>query len=1013
MRFFKILLMTFVLLAAVAGISPAAESPYDINLDVKEFTLDNGMQFLVVERSATPQIAFRLAIRAGSALEDRGKTGIAHLLEHMMFKGTTNFGTLDPKKDKALQNRIENAYQVILAEEQKRQPDQALIETKRAEMDTLRLEVQKIYVPQSFSSQLGRNGAVGVNAFTSRDQTQYMASMPSDMIEQWFSIVSEQIFEPSWREFYVEKEVVQREWAFRYINNPDGAAWLDLNTAAYIAHSYHNPTIGWKSDMEKFNTKDAVAFHKKYYNPSNAVCVLVGDVTLEKAREMARTYFGRYPAGERAPEEVTREPLQEGPRKSVRYLKGARTPLLRIGFHTARMGTKDFYALDALTMVLSQGRSARLTRDIVNNGLAVDAWAYNPDNRYAGMLILGGTPNDPEDLKDPALSESEKRRSYLKACEELEERLLARVERFKSDLVSERELKRIKKLNHRDFLEKMRKNEDLAGTLATMEVQIGWRYLETYLEELAKVTPEDIRQATKKYFRLDGRTSVYVLPGGDPDRPPEQYTEVRSLSGAAAGKATRPDTLTNHSRYPTPEGWKHPLSFDRKPEKIQYPRAEIAKADGAAVFYLPDRELPLIDLTILVKAGSVDVDDTLTGLTGIFDESLILGGTERYTPQELALALDENAIQLSVSIGEEIAAVHLSVMKEDWEKGLHMLREILTRPRFDPEVLQVVKDQILTALKRQSGDARAVAGREIGIWHFKGHPYGRDPLEAQATIPKITGADLKRFLETYFVPSNMVVSVAGDIEKSRILKDLAALFEALPGGKAPERKLDDPPDTPPVLTLIHKPGQIQSQIRLALPSIKRTHPDYWKVRLLANIFGGRDSLLYKRLRDDLGLVYSTYFFQTYKWQAGLLGGYIGCKGDMTASAIEETVRIMASLKKVVPEKDVEQKRLDVLNSFVFNVDTPAALVDVYARYHLRGEPLNTLDRIQEAYIDVTKAELETLANKFLAPEKLQIFVVADKTIPVSREDGSRVTLEEDLKALAERLDLPYRELPLR
>ena len=198
-----------------------------------------------------------------------------------------------------------------------------------------------------------------------------------------------------------------------------------------------------------------------------------------------------------------------------------------------------------------------------------------------------------------------------------------------------------------------------------------------------------------------------------------------------------------------------------------------------------------------------------------------------------------------------------------------------------------------------------------------------------------------------------------------------------------------------------------------MPSIKRTHPDYWKVRLLANIFGGRDSLVYTRLRDDLGLVYSTYFFQTYKWQAGLLGGYIGCKGDMTASAIEETVRIMTSLKKAVPEKDVEQKRLDVLNSFVFNVDTPAALVDVYARYHLRGEPLDTLERIQEAYIEVTKADLETLADKFLVPEKLQIFVVADKTIPVNREDGSWVTLEEDLKALAGRLDLPYRELPLR
>jgi predicted Zn-dependent peptidase len=250
-RFVKNFIFGIFLLLAAGGMCLAEDSTQDIKLNVKEFTLKNGMLFLIVERPTAPQVACRVAIRAGSALEQAGKSGIAHLLEHMMFKGTKNFGTLDVKKDQELQEKIEAAYQVILEEERKRKPDQMLIKTKLAEMDSLRREVQKIYVPQAFSSQLGRNGAVGVNAFTSKDQTQYMASVPSDMLEQWFSIASEQLFEPSWREFYVEKEVVQREWAFRYINNPQGAAWLDLNATAYIAHPYRNPTIGWKADMEK------------------------------------------------------------------------------------------------------------------------------------------------------------------------------------------------------------------------------------------------------------------------------------------------------------------------------------------------------------------------------------------------------------------------------------------------------------------------------------------------------------------------------------------------------------------------------------------------------------------------------------------------------------------------------------------------------------------------------------------------------------------------------------------
>ena len=1012
-RIFKKIFIGLFFLIIASSICLADDSASKIKLDIKEFKLKNGMTFLVVERHTTPQVACRLAIRAGSALEETGKTGIAHLLEHMMFKGTKNFGTLDVKKDQELQERIEAAYQVVLAEKRRRHPDKAIIKEKMEEMGQLRLQVQEIYVPQAFSSQLGRNGAIEINAFTTKDQTQYTMSVPSDMMEQWFSMVSEQLFEPSWREFYVEKEVVQREWAFRYINSPEGAAWLDLSATAYTAHPYRNPTIGWKADMESFNTQDAMAFHRRYYNPTNAVCVLVGDLKEEEVKRLARIYFERYPSSRRAPEEATEEPPQQGPRSSVRYLKGARKPLVRIGFHSARMGTKDFFALDAMTMVLSHGRSARMTQNITNKGLAVQAWAYNPDNRYGGMIILGGSPNEPDRLKEGDLTEDERREAYLKACKDLEEILLAEVEKLKTEPVSERELNRIKKLNQREFLDRIRNNGELAGTLATLEVQAGWRYLTTYLEKIAEVTPEEIMDAVKRYIREDNKTSVYVLPGGKPDRPPEHYTEVRSVSASAATKIVKPETIINNSIYPTSEGWKHPLSFDRKPKKIEYPKAETATIKGAKVFYLPDFELPLIDLTLLVKTGSVDVGEDKIGLIRVLNGSLIRGGTENYSPAELALVLDENAIHLSISMGEEDTTINLSLMKEDWDRGLTLLEEVLTRPRFDPEVIKVVKQQELIDLKREGGDAQIVVRREGKIWHFKGHPYGRDPLQGLKTIPTINRQDLKGFLKRYFVPSNMVVAVAGDMDKARVLEGLERLFQGFPKVEAPERRLQEPAETQPVLAFIHKPGQVQSQVGLLLRGIKRTHPDFWKTRLLADVFGGNDSLLYTRLRDDLGLVYAAWFYQTYKWKAGLLAGYIGCKGDKTGQAVQETVNIMNSLRKEVPEKDLDLKRLDALNSFIFNVDTPKELVEVYSRYYMRQEPLDTLVRIQDAFISATKGELEALARRLLDPKRLQIFVVGDKTTRVKKRDGTEVTLEDDLKALARALDLPYREIVLR
>lgn len=1007
------LVLALILLFALSSPSQAKETALRLNLDVKEFRLENGMLFLIVERHATPQVACRVSIRAGSALEDSGKTGIAHMLEHMMFKGTKNFGTTDPEKDQALQAKIEAAYQVILREEAKRNPDQSLIQAKRTEMERLRREVQKIYVSQAFSLQMSMNGAAGINAFTSKDQTQYFMSVPSDMMEQWFSMVSEQLFEPAWREFYVEKEVVLREWAFRYINNPDGAASLDLYSTAFAAHPYRNPTIGWKSDMERFNTTDAMAFHRKYYSPSNSVCVLVGDITVERAKELARIYFERYPPGSRAPETVTREPSQQGPRKSVRFLKGAQAPRVLIGFHGAAMGTDDFYALDALTMVLSHGLSARITQEIIQRGHATEAWAYNPDSRYGDLVVFGGTPNDLENREDQALSEEARTEAYLKACEDLETRLIDQADRMKRTPVSAQELERIKKLSYRDFLDRMRTNEGLAGMMATTEVQVGWRYLLTYLDRISRVTAEDIQEAAKKYLRPENKTTVFLVPGGEAERPAEPYQEVRSFTGAAARMTYTPERFVNHSIYPTPQGWKHPLSFRRAPRKIDYPKAETATLEGSRAFYLPDPQIPLIDLFLLVKAGSVDVKEDKQGLAEVLNDCLVEGGTERFSPQEFALALDEKAIKLSVSMGEEDTTIKLSVMKDDWEQGLEMLAEVLLRPRFDDSILEVTKEQIVTALKRQSEDARAVAMREAMIWHFQGHPYGRDPLTAVETIPGITKDDLKAFLRTYLVPANLVVAVSGDIDRQKAFDSLKGFLRLLPATEPPLRNLHAPAPADPVLAFTHKEGQVQSQVALLLPSVTRSHPDYWKISLLMSVFGGGDSMLFSRLREDLGLVYSTFFVQTYKWTAGMLVGYIGSKGDQTATALRETMGLMESLGGNVPAQELEQKRLDLLNGFVFNFDTPAELVETYARYDLRGEPLDTLERVQEAFLLAKKEELEGLARTFLDPRKIQIFVVADKETVVRKEDGTTMNLPGALRSVAGTLGLPYKEIPLR
>jgi zinc protease len=379
----------------------------------------------------------------------------------------------------------------------------------------------------------------------------------------------------------------------------------------------------------------------------------------------------------------------------------------------------------------------------------------------------------------------------------------------------------------------------------------------------------------------------------------------------------------------------------------------------------------------------------------------------------LAVLLDDNAIKMGVDIGLEETAIHLSVMSSDWERGLGILQEVLARPRFDAKVLEVAKEQEMANLGRQGEDAQAVAIREGMIWHFKGHPYGRDPLAAIRVIPTITRDDLRRFLSSRFVPADMVLAVSGDIQPGQVRESLGRFISGLPAGATPQRHLAQPSPTPAVLTLIHKPGQAQSNVVAMLPGITRADPRYWKTNLLMSVFGGSDSLMYTRLRDDLGYVYSAGFYQTAKWQAGLLVGIVGCKGDKAGEAILETVNIMKSLHQGIPGRELELKRLDTLNSFVFNVDTKAELVQAYSRYAMRQEPLDTLGRIQDSYFAATGEELKGLARQLLDPREIQIHVVADKTITVRKPDGTTRSLEEDLKATAQALGIPFREIELR
>lgn len=1004
MRIIRNLVFCLVIAFAFTGLCQAATSAdvLKVQVNVESFMLPNGMTFLVVNRPDLPQVSCRLAVKAGSTFETRGNTGIAHMLEHMLFKGTKNFGTTDLKQDLELQKKIEAAYQLILNEQNKPNPDQAKIDKARAEMARLREQARNIFVPNVVFTQLGKNGAVNVNAMTSYDYTMYTADVPSDMLEQWFSLMSEQVFEPVWREFYVEKDVILREWAYRTANDPANLAMQNYNAAAYQASSYKNPVIGWLSDIERFSTMAAISFHNKYYSPNNTVCVLVGNIDVKEAKRLAKIYFERYPKGDDVVTYVTKEPEQLGARSITAELAGAKTPLVYMGFHGPQLGSADFYALDLLSMILSFGQSSRFNQNLVNTGLVTAASAYNPDSRFATSFML---------MAVPALKDNGNGLDYNALCDEARDLLLSEIAQIQENGVTEKELNRARTIAKRQFIDIMHDNDSLAYVLASYEVYISHTYLNSYLAELDKISAKDVQLAAQKYLTAKNMTVSVVTPGEDSGEPPAEYHETRAYSPGDEDDEYMPKSFANHSIYKTPSGWKHPLSFQREPQVINYEAAEEFTVNGVRVFYLQDVSIPLAEMKLMVKAGGVDVPPEKQGLNDLLGSVLVQGGTKSYSPKELAEIIDDNAMQISVSSALESTAVNISVLSDSFEPALKLTAEILTAPRLDEAVFNATVQQYMASISMSQGDAQWLAFNVAPKLFFHDSPYGMDSLNMLKTLPGLTTDDVRNFMATYFVPENMTIAFAGNLDRDEVERLLTQFTAQLAQGAPPERDVAAPKMDNSGLYFIHKPGQVQSQVALMLPSVKRDDPAFWQLNFLATLYGnGSESLLLTRLRDDLGLVYGSAFWQTENWQSGYFMGWIGCKGSGTGLALRETAGLMEALKLGVKEKDVKRTKLSLLNGFVFNLDNQYDLASTYAGYALRGADMNTLAKIQTAFSNVTAAELTELARQFFDVSKLQIVVVGDKNTLVGPNGDEKLTLEQDLQAVAQELGLSFNEL---
>jgi predicted Zn-dependent peptidase len=485
----RILFIPALLLVFAATLSAQDLASFEKRTTVKK--LDNGLTVIVLERPEAPVFSFATFVNVGSAQEVLGITGLAHMFEHEAFKGTDKIGTSNYEGEKVALAKVEEAYAAY--DRARRDPikhDAARIaELEKAWKASLD-EANKFVVPNEFSKIVDKAGAVGVNAGTATDETVYFYSMPSNRFELWAYLDSERFLHPVFREFYKERDVVTEERRMRTESSPTGRLVEQFLAAAFTAHPYGQPVVGWPSDLSTFSATDAVAFYKKNYVPSNIVIALVGDLKAAEVMPVVEKYFGRIPAGPTPEPLRTVEPKQTAERTVV--LHEASQPFYLEGYHRGSATDPDDAVYSVIEILMSEGRTSRLYRSLVRDQkIAVQAGGFNgfPGNKYPSLFTFLVVP------------------SAGHAAAEVSAPLRAQIERLKTEDVTPEELQSIKTRAKASLLRQLDSNGGLAQQLAEYQTRFGdWRELFHEVEKIDSVTPADIRRVANATFVPTNRT---------------------------------------------------------------------------------------------------------------------------------------------------------------------------------------------------------------------------------------------------------------------------------------------------------------------------------------------------------------------------------------------------------------------------------------------------------------------------------------------------------------------------
>lgn len=914
---------------------------------VTETKLDNGLTVLTKEVHAAPVFTAQVWFKVGSRDEHTGITGVSHLLEHMLFNSSKNF--------------------------------------RKGEI----------------SNMIRKRGGIE-NAATWTDFTYYWQLLSSDNLEFALQTLAERVGNASLREdeFKNERTVVLSELEGRE-NDPDWILYRDDMAAAFMAHPYQWPVIGWRSDVENIDIQQLRNYYNAYYYPNNATLVLVGDFNSKNAIALVKKYFGDKPKHNLPEPMHTAEPPQRGERDVTVRMEGNAERVM-LAYHIPNLTNPDTYPIMVLDQVMSGGRSSRLYQALVETRLATSAWSNASTRKDPSLFFFGATAQRGVN------------------ADALRKELLNQIEKAKSAPPTDQEMQAAKNQLQASFVFQNDSVSDQGEQLGYYATVADWTYLDKLIPNINAVTPEQVQDVAKKYFTTDNLTAATFIPtdgtatGGAPEAAPaagpvehstlptkaqglsfyddgesadQSDTDLQEAEDAQTADVKEEDTQPSDEQSAdiqlTSQPATTPAAGPAKTSGNNLVRPQRVVLDnGIVVIVQENHSNPTVAISGVTKAGGYFDPQGKDGVAELTAE-MIGRGTKTRSALDLARASEFVGASLSTSAEVERMSFGAKSLTKDFPLMLDLLSDELRNATFPQDQFDRAKGERASGLEQSKESPEAVAFRAFyNSIYPDGHPYHEPTIEqAQQELQSITRDDLVSFYNSYYRPDTTIITIVGDVNAAAAVDAVKKYFgDWKAEGAAPKVDIATvQPTAQPAKIVMPMMDKSEVDIVYGYPlGLKRSDPDYYAFRVLNQILGGAGaltSILGDEIREKKGLVYNVYSSFSATLGAGPWYAALGTNPNNADKAIDVLKTEVADFKqRGATREEFEQARDFIVGVFPIALETNEGVASALLNAEFYGLGMDYLRNYANIYRAVTLDQVNAAAQKYLHPESATLVV---------------------------------------